>query len=76
VQRCLDDFTIQGEGEGVVHQCFVLEPLSLSVASCNLLFPDGKWDLGLFCRVAREGIQALKFLHTEAKLIHCGEDSY
>lgn len=55
VQQCY--FTIQREGESVIHQCFVFELLSLSVATCgDVLFPDGIWDLDFSRRTAREAL--------------------
>ncbi|KZT20468.1 putative CDK4/6 [Neolentinus lepideus HHB14362 ss-1] len=68
VQKCWDSFTIEGI-EGAVHECFVLEPLSISLAVCSQKVQN--WDLVLFRLTALKVLEALKFLHTEAKLIHC-----
>ena len=70
VQKCLDSFMVEGV-EGAVHECFVLNPLSISLAICSQMMK--KWDLVLFRQTALKVLEALKFLHTEAKLIHCGE---
>ncbi|KAF5322660.1 hypothetical protein D9619_001284 [Psilocybe cf. subviscida] len=70
VQRCFDSFTVKS-ALGKVHQCFVLEPLSLNLAQCGLLFANKKWDSALFRRVTREALQAVNVVHTQAKLIHC-----
>ena len=72
IQRSLDDFVISGKEVNVKHKCFVLEPLSLSLAHFHHMFEGGKWTLELVRLVARDVFHALKGLHKDAKLIHCG----
>ena len=51
------------------------EALTITVAHWNRIFSDFKsfWSLNLLRGFAKEVLIALDFLHTEAKLIHCGE---
>lgn len=73
IQECLDEFSVERD-TGAIHECFVMEPLSWSVSECSSLFSDkeGRWTMDHFRKAAREVLHSLKYLHEEAKIIHCG----
>ena len=72
IQKSLGEFVIPGKEVNDKHKCFVLEPLSLSLAHFHHMFEGGKWTLELVRLVAHDVFHALKSLHKDAKLIHCG----
>ncbi|EPQ57707.1 kinase-like protein, partial [Gloeophyllum trabeum ATCC 11539] len=70
IQKCWDSFTIQGR-EGAVHEYLVLEPLCSNLAYFGKHVASGWENLELFRATATLVFDALRFLHTEAHLIHC-----
>jgi hypothetical protein len=75
VQRFYDSFTI-ASGDGNEHHCFALEPLSIDLGIFEALTEESsRWNLTSFRRFARDLLEALDFLHTEAKLMHGGKQS-
>ncbi|EPQ57710.1 kinase-like protein [Gloeophyllum trabeum ATCC 11539] len=70
VQKCWDNFVVRST-EGTVHECFVLQPLCPNLAHFGEHIAHRWEDLTSFRATARSIFQALKFLHTEAHLIHC-----
>ncbi|EPQ57713.1 kinase-like protein [Gloeophyllum trabeum ATCC 11539] len=69
VQKCWDTFKIDGIGDAS-HECLVLEPLSISLAALGARM-RGWADIPSFRATARQVVEALRFLHEEAHLIHC-----
>ncbi|TFK46646.1 putative CDK4/6 [Heliocybe sulcata] len=67
IQKCWDNFRIEGV-EGAVHECFVLQPLTINL---GVLGEALKKDVILFRLTTRKIMDSLRFLHEEAKLIHC-----
>ena len=72
IQRPLDEFTIDSDNGNTQHKCFVLEPLSYSLARFTLLLEDEIWSSKLIRPAANHVFHALRDLHTNANLIHCG----
>lgn len=70
VRELLDSFMITG-GAGE-HQCLVHEPLGLSMETLRQLCPGRKLPENLLKPFLIHLLQALDFLHTDAKLIHAG----
>ena len=72
IQRPLNEFTIHSDDGNTQHKCFVLEPLSYSLARYTFFLEDEKWSAGSIRLATKHVFYALKDLHTKANLIHCG----
>ena len=72
IQRPLDEFTIDSDNGNTQHRCFVLEPLSYSLSRYTFFLEDEKWSSGSIRLVAKHVFYALRDLHTNVNLIHCG----
>ena len=70
VRKLLDSFKATGPaGE---HQCLVHEPLGMSMETLREISPAGKIPEALLKAFLKHLLQALDFLHTDAKMIHAG----
>ena len=70
VRELLDSFKATGPaGE---HQCLVHEPLGMSMETLRQLSPGRKVPENLLKAFLNHLLQALDFLHTDAKMIHAG----
>lgn len=74
IQKHLDTFSVEGL-EGAVHQCFVLEPLSMNLAILGENLKGWDRDPVLFRLTVLMIFETLNFIHTRANLIHCGKSN-
>lgn len=70
LRQCLDMFDIVGP-TGNKHHCFVHEPAACNVDQLWDGLAEGAFTLDQIKSFARRTLQALDFLHREAKVIHC-----
>lgn len=73
VRSALDTFEIRGSES--THQCLVHKPMGKSLSDLQEMRASRRFDEELLRVTLAHALLALDFLHTEARIVHCGKHS-
>lgn len=81
IREVYDSFELQnttedeGKGKGGIHQCLILQPMTMSLLDMMRL-NSKTFDLPLLKMTVKRVLLALDFLHAEAGVVHTGIITY